>query len=140
MPRAYAQDLRIRVVHAVDGGMSARGAARAFAVAASTAIKWVQLWRQSGSVAARPRGGGRRRVLDDHAGWLLALAADEPDLTLEEIRLRLEAQDVVVGIASIWRFFARHNLSFKKNRARRRAGPRGRERRPRGVAGRPAFA
>jgi hypothetical protein len=36
MPRAYAEDLRIRVVRAVDGGMSARQAARAFAVAAST--------------------------------------------------------------------------------------------------------
>jgi transposase len=140
MPRAYAEDLRIRVVHAVDRGMSARGAAELFAVAASTAIKWVQRWRHSGSVAARPRGGGRRRVLDDHADWLLTLAADEPDLTLEEIRRRLAAQGVVVGIASIWRFFDRHGLSFKKNRARHRAGPRRRSRRARGLAGRPALA
>jgi transposase len=140
MPRAYAQDLRIRVVRAVDGGMSARGAARLFAVAASTAIKWVQCWRESGRVAARPRGGGRRRALDEQAAWLLALAANEPDLTLAEIRERLAERGVVVGIASIWRFLARNGLSFKKNRARHRAGPRGRARRASGLAGRPAHA
>lgn len=140
MPRAYAEDLRIRVVHAVDRGMSARGAAQLVAVAASSAIKWVQRWRQSGSVAARPRGGGRKRVLDAHADWLLALAADEPDLTLGEIRRRLEGRGVAVGIASIWRFFDRHGLSFKKKRARRRAGACGRARRARGLAGRPALA
>jgi transposase len=140
MPRAYAEDLRIRVVRAVDGGLSARGAARLFAVAASTAIKWVQRWRASGSVAARPRGGGRQRVLDEQAEWLLALAAAEPDLTLEEVRLRLRERGVMVGIASIWRFFARSGLSFKKNRARRRAGSRGRARRPPCLAGRPAHA
>jgi transposase len=136
MPR----DLRIRVVRAVDGGMSARQAARAFAVAASTAIKWVQRWRTSGSVAARPRGGGRQRVLDAQEAWLLALAAAEPDLTLAEIRARLAERGVVVGVASIWRFFARSGLSFKKKPARRRAGAGGRARRPPRLAGGPAGA
>jgi transposase len=136
MPR----DLRIRVVRAVDGGMSARQAARAFAVAASTAIKWVQRWRTSGSVAARPRGGGRQRVLDAQEAWLLAPAAAEPDLTLAEIRARLAERGVVVGVASIWRFFARSGLSFKKKPARRRAGAGGRARRPPRLAGGPAGA
>jgi hypothetical protein len=27
-----------------------------------------------------------------------------------------------VGIGTVWRFFERHDISFKKNRARRRAG------------------
>jgi hypothetical protein len=29
---------------------------------------------------------------------------------------------VPVGIGTLWRFFDRHEISFKKNRARRRTG------------------
>jgi hypothetical protein len=29
---------------------------------------------------------------------------------------------VPVGIGTLWRFFDRHGISFKKNRARRRTG------------------
>ncbi len=36
MPRAYSQDLRERVIAAIEGEMSARGAARRFGVTAST--------------------------------------------------------------------------------------------------------
>jgi hypothetical protein len=50
--------------------------------------------------------------------WLLALIAEQPDLTLEEIRDRLARErGMVTGISSIWRFFHRHGISFKKNRA-----------------------
>jgi transposase len=39
----------------------------------------------------------------------------EPDLTLEEIRHRLlEERQQKAGIGSVWRFFDRHGISFKK--------------------------
>src|SRR5512132_1454478 len=94
MPRAYAEDLRSRVIAAVEAGRSAREAARVFQVSPSAAIKWVQRWRRSGSVAAKPMGGERRSPLDRHADYLLALVAAEPDLTLAEIRGRLRARAV----------------------------------------------
>ena len=51
------------------------------------------------------------------------LIAAEPDLTLEEIRVRLRCQKKQkAGIGSIWRFFDRHDITFKKNIACRRAG------------------
>ncbi len=39
MPRPYSQDLRVRLIGAVEAGASARLAARLFGVSASTAVK-----------------------------------------------------------------------------------------------------
>jgi transposase len=57
---------------------------------------------------------------------LLALVNEQADLTLEEIRARLAERGVAVAVSSIWRVFARHGISFKKNRARRGAAASGR--------------
>jgi transposase len=62
----------------------------------------------------------------------LALIGERADFTLEEIRGLLGARGVRIGIGSIWRFFDRHGISFKKNRARRRVAAR---RRGGGTAG-----
>ena len=88
MPKPYSQDLRERVVRAVETGASCHEAAAAFEVSPSSAIRWVARWRQTGSPAAKPMGG-KRSPLDVHKPWLLELIAAEPDLTLEEIRVRL---------------------------------------------------
>jgi hypothetical protein len=55
--------------------------------------------------------------------WLLELVRREPDLTLEEIQCRLlDERQQKAGLGSVWRFFDRHGISFKKKRSRRRAG------------------
>ena len=123
---AYSHDLRIRVIRAVAADASCREAARLFEVSASTAIKWVERWRRTGSVAAKPRRGGRRSKLTEHRDWLLGLIGERPELTLEEIRGLLRARGVSVGIGSVWRFFDRQGISFKKNGARGGTGQRGR--------------
>lgn len=122
MPRPYSQDLRDRVVGAVSGGVSARAAGRLFGVSESVAIKWVARWRRTGSAAAKPMGGYKRSPLDACAAELLGLLADRPDLTIEEIRAELRARGIQTGRGSVWRFFVRHGISFKKNRSRKRAG------------------
>jgi transposase len=114
MARPYSTDLRERVVKAVDGGLSRRQAASLFGVAISTVIEWVRAWRESGSLAAKPMGGDRT--------WLLERVEAVPDLTLEELRSELAARGIQVGYGTVWRFFAAEGISFKKNRARRRAG------------------
>jgi transposase len=61
--------------------------------------------------------------LEKHRQWLLDLVAAEPDLTLDEIRARLRTQKrLKTAISSVWRFYERHDITFKKNAARRRAG------------------
>ena len=122
MPRPCSQDLRDRVVGAVEAGSSARAAGRVFGVSESTAVKWVQRWRRTGTVAAKRMGGYARSPLEDHAALVLGFIAERPDLTIEEVRAALRARGIGAGHGSVWRFFNRHGIIFKKNRARQRAG------------------
>lgn len=140
MARPYSEDLRIRLVGIVEGGSSARSTAKLLAVSASSAIKWVQRWRRSGSVAPSPVRGHRRPLLEAHAEWLLQLIEAEPDLTLEEIRAKLRQRGVSAGVGTVWNFFDRRDISFKKKRARRRAGPRRRGGGPRRLERQPGAA
>ena len=55
----YSEELRNRVIEAVAAGALCRKVAATFKVSVSTAIKWVQRWRSTGSVAAKPTGGDR---------------------------------------------------------------------------------
>lgn len=133
MSRAYSEDLRIRLVQLVENGTSARSAAKLFKVSASTAVKWAQRWRQEKSVAPNPVRGHPRPLLDRHTDWLLELVTAKPDMTLEEIRARLRKRGVVVSLWTVWSFYERSRMSFKKNRIRQRAGSRRRGRRPRAL-------
>jgi transposase len=119
----YSHDLRVRVIQVVEGGAAARAAARQFVIGDSTAIRWVKRWRETGSVTAKSIKGQSRSPLKRHEDWLLELIRREPDLTLEEIQDRLLGERrQKAGMGSIWRFFDRHGISFKKKRARGRAG------------------
>jgi transposase len=123
MAKGYSMDLRVRAVEMVESGESAREAARILDIGASTAIRWMGRYRTTGRVAAKPGTGHSRSPLEKYKQWLLDLVATEPDLTLVEIRARLRSQKKQkAGIGSIWRFFDRHGITFKKNSARRRAG------------------
>jgi transposase len=123
MAQGYSKDLRARAVSIVEAGESAREAARLLSIGASTAIRWIERWTRTGRVDAKPGTGHSRSPLEKHRQWLLDLIAAEPDLTLEEIRTRLRSvKRHKAGIGSIWRFYERHDITFKKNSARRRAG------------------
>jgi transposase len=122
MARPYSRDLRERVVRAVARGQSRRKAAVLFGVGVATVIEWVRVWRDSGRLAAKPMGGDHSSRLKSHRGWLLERVAAVPDLTLEELRAELAGRGIHVGYGTVWRFFAAEGISFKKNRARRRAG------------------
>jgi transposase len=126
MAKPLDEDLRVRVVGAVKDGMSRRAAAARFGVSASSAIRWTKLAAETGSIRHRPMGGDRHSKLLEHRDFLLDLVRSEPDLTLTEIRGRLAKRQITVGHATVWRFFAREKISFKKNAARRRAGSSGR--------------
>ena len=121
-------DLRKRVVTAVgEEGMSCRAAARRFGVSFASAIRWVAALRERGSYAPLPMGGDTRsQRVEAHADYLLRLHRREPDLTLAEIRARLErTRGEKVSPSMIWRFFDRHDITFKKSRRTRanRTGP-----------------
>ena len=118
----YSNDLRVRVIQVVEDGSAARAAARQFVIGDSTAIRWAKRWRETGSFEAKSNRGKSRSPLKKHEEWLLQLVRREPDLTLEEIRHRLlDERQQEAGIGSVWRFFDRHGISFKKKRSGGRA-------------------
>jgi transposase len=55
--------------------------------------------------------------------------AEQPDITLAELKAKLTKVKVMVSQSSIFRFLRHLNLTFKKKPSRRRAGPAGRRRR-----------
>ena len=107
--------------------MSCRAAARRFGVSFASAIRWVAALRERGSYAALPMGGDTRsQRVEAHGDYLLRLHRREPDLTLAEICARLErTRGEKVSPSMIWRFFDRHDITFKKSRRTRvnRTGP-----------------
>lgn len=124
MARALSEDLRGRVIAAIEAGLSRRSAAERFGVSASSAIRWMAEYRASGASKPRPQGGDKRsRRMEAYADAILAAVRAKPDMTLVETADWLAAEhDLVVAPSSVWRFFDRHGLTFKKNGASRRAG------------------
>ena len=123
MARPYSLDLRERVVASVMGGRTCRETAALFGVSVASVVKWSQRYRATGSAAAKPMGGHRRRVLAPERDWLLARVAAKPDLTLNALLAELAARGRVVSYGALWKFLVDEGLRFKKNPARRRTGP-----------------
>jgi transposase len=117
MSKALSVDLRDRVVAAIEGGTSCRQAAARFGVSPSSAIRWRMLARTQGDVRPGPLGGDRRSGrIEAHAELILGLLDKKRDATLAELRASLAEQGVVVGMGTLWRFFARHDITLKKSR------------------------
>ena len=57
MPKPYSQDLRMRVIEAVEGGASRREAAELYGISPSVVVIWMQRWMATGSIEAKPIGG-----------------------------------------------------------------------------------
>lgn len=125
MPKPYSGDLRARVIEEVATGASRREAAERYGISASVVVIWVQRWKKTGSVAAKPSGGSTS-PLENHAEFLLALVTKQPDLTLDEVVVAMDKRGIAGSRSAVWRFFDRHNISFKKNFVRSRAKARGR--------------
>ena len=121
MSRPLSEDLRARLVAAVDCGMSRRAAAERFGVAASTAIKWVSQWRQEGHVRPAAMGRPARFKLDDYEEEILGLVEARKDIALHEIAAHLaEAHGITVAPSTVCLFFKRRGLTYKKRRAMHR--------------------
>ena len=124
MPRPYSNDLRERVVLAVErDGRSRHQAASRFGVSASSAIKWVRRFRKTGSVSPGQMGGHKPKTISgEHHDWLVARIRDR-DFTLRGLVAELAERGVTVDYRSVWNFVHAEKLSFKKNRRRQRTGP-----------------
>lgn len=115
MARTLSLDLRERVVGAVAGGMSRRQAAERFGVSAASAIRWCALDREMGSPRPKARGGDRHSGrIEAQADLILSLVDERDDITLAELQARLAEHGHGFGLGTLWRFFARRGITWKK--------------------------
>lgn len=89
----YSADLRERIAAARAAGNSSLGEVAArFSVSLSFVNKLLKRQRTSGTVASLPHRGGPAPMLDAAArAQLAACVAQQPDATLEELRVQLAA-------------------------------------------------
>jgi len=125
MPKPYSEELRTRVIEDVATGASRREAADHYGISPSVVVIWAQRFEKTGSVAAKPSGGSIS-PLERHAEFLLALITGKPDMTLDEIVAAMHRRRIAGSRSAVWRFFARRDISFKKNSIRGGAEARGR--------------
>ncbi len=114
---ALSDDLRKRVVEAVvSGGLSRNAAAQRFDVSIASAVRWVKRYETTGEISPEPSGGDRRSGrIEVQRDYLLGLIRRRPDITLLEIQERLiENCGERFAVSVLWRFFDRHNITFKK--------------------------
>ena len=115
MTAPLSQDLRKRLVRAVEEGSSARQAAARFAVSPSATIKLVRRVRETGSTAPAKIGGYRKPLLVGHEEVLRELTATRKGITLSEIRDALVKRGIEPGsLTTIWSTLRRLGLSHKK--------------------------
>jgi putative transposase len=125
---AYSQDLRERVIAAVQaGGQTLSQIAATFRISEATLDLWCQRWRETGSVAAKPWAGGRPRTLATSGARIRAAVKQQPDLTLQELCDHIAEKSAGVASPSMMaRELQILKLSRKKSRSTTVSGrPRG---------------
>lgn len=118
---AYSQDLRDRVLRALERGERPTSVARRLEVS----LRWVyqvkDRYELTGERCSHRVGGYRRsRLVDMEStirGWLKA----EVDLTLFEMCERLLGHGITITVPALWHQLNKWGLTFKKNPARQRA-------------------
>jgi transposase len=119
--QAYSQDLRERVLRALDRGDRPTQIARRFEVSRVWVYQVRDRVHETGERGSFQIGGHRRSRLAGMEPVLRAWIATEPDLTLAELQQRLTQQGVSIKIGALWHQLNQWNLTFKKNPARQRA-------------------
>jgi transposase len=135
MGKTLSADLRVRVIAAVEGGLSRHAAAERFGIGVATAVRWLKAWRETGATSAKPKGGDlRSHRIEAYRNAIFAAVEAQADVTLDELaKLLHRDHGSRFAVSNIWRFFARHGVTLKKKRARQRAGQAGRGRATRGL-------
>jgi transposase len=137
MGKPLSDDLRERVVEAIEKGISRRAAAERFGISASSAVRWFSTWRTTGAVCAKHQGGDQRsQRIEAFSETILEAINAKVDITLAEIVAMLrDKHEAAFAPSSVWRFLDRHAMTLKKNGARSRAGQARRRRAAQGLVG-----
>ncbi len=89
--KSYSEDLRLRVVKARLGGKSVSDIVAMYEVDDNSVYRWVERYEATGSVAARPRGSGRKPKIRDMAKFE-AFARAHAHSTLAQMQAHWEEE------------------------------------------------
>lgn len=119
--RAYSQDLRDRVLRALERGERPTEIARRFEVSRVWVYQVRDCWQQDGRRSSLRVGGYRRSGLAEMESELRGWIEAEADLTLAEICERVAGVGIPIKVPALWHQLDKWNLTLKKNPARQRA-------------------
>jgi len=118
---AYSQDLRDRVLGALERGERPSDIARRFEVSRVWVYDVRNRFRDRGERCSYRVGGYRQSRIADLEMCIRAWIQAAPDLTLEQLCDRVAQKGVQIGVPALWHQLNKWGLSFKKNAARQRA-------------------
>ena len=112
---AYSDDLRERVVEAIEAGHTRAKVAELYSLALSTVGGFIKRKRETGSVSPDKFGGHKIFALAPHTDLVKELVAERPDSTLAELKARLAKEKVKVSQSAIFRFLGTLTWFLKKS-------------------------
>ena len=114
---AYSEDLRRKIVEAVERGMPKAEAARVFGVGISSVKRYVATYREGRSLAPKKRPGSKPKLDADARRLLEADLEERPTATLPQRReFLLLACGVKVSDSTVSRVLGRMGWTRKKDR------------------------
>ena len=122
--RAYSQDLRERVLRALERGEPPTEIAVRLEVSRVWVYQVLRRYKQTGQRGSLPIGGHRRSRVAAMESTLRAWIEAEVDVTLAELCARLGERGITIKVPALWHQLNKWKLTFKKNSARQRAGSR----------------
>ncbi len=108
--KSYSMDLRLRVLKDCDAGMPTKRVAEKYEVSPAWVRRLKQRRRDNGETEPRPPGH-RPSTSAVHAVPIRELIAAQPDITLAEIKAKLELS---LSLTTIWRVVRGLGLTLKK--------------------------
>ncbi len=125
---AYSQDLRDRVLGALERGERPSAIARRLEVSRVWVYQVKARYLHEGERTSRAQGGYRVSRIAHLQATLRDWISEQPDLTLAQLCERLaEQHGIQIKPPALWHQLDKWQLSFKKNPARQRARARGRQ-------------
>jgi transposase len=118
---AYSQDLRDRVLRAIERGERPTAIAERLEVSRVWVYQVRQRYRSCGERSSLPMGGHRISRLAGKEAKIRRWIEADPGMTLAEICARLAKSKVEIKAPALWHQLDKWGLTFKKNAARHRA-------------------
>jgi len=114
---AYSEDLRRKIVEAVERGMPKSEAARTFGVGISSVKRYVATYREGRSLAPKKRPGSKPKLGESARRLLEADLEERPTATLPQRREFLErVAGASVSESTVSRMLKRLGWTRKKDR------------------------